>query len=172
MKKACICSFLVMLSLFFISGLAAAQTAVMGLVPGATVKIVKKDGKAFTGKIVKATETEYWINTTQKVQVRRYLKDIQKITDTGKIDTGGGISYRPVHEYVTLDGKSFQGIYFGGSGMVFDLDLETFGLQKGISIESLKSIEVIEARALPVAEQEVTVTCPHCGQPIKIRISK
>ena len=159
-------------SLFIISGIAVAQAQIIGLQPGAMVKIVKKDGHVFEGKIVKTTETEYQISTPQGFSVKKYLKDIKKITDTGKTSTGGGISYRPVHDYVTIDGKSFQGVYFGGQGMVFEIDLGTFGIQKGISIESLKSIEVINASADRASEQEVMVTCPHCGQTIKIRISK
>jgi hypothetical protein len=158
--------------LFIISNVAEAQTLINSLQPGAAVKIVKKDGNAFEGKIIKATPTEYAINTPQGLSVKKYLKEIKKITDTGKTDTAGGISYRPVHEYVTISDQSFQGVYFGGSGMVFDLDLGVFGLQKGIAIESLKSIEVIDAGAVTASEQEVTVTCPHCGKPIKIRISK
>lgn len=120
--------------LLIITGTSLAQTSVNGLEPGANVKIVKKDGNAFDGTIVNATTTLYQINTQEGFSVKKYLKDIRKMTDTGKTDTGGGISYRPVYEYVTINGQSFQGVYFGGSGMVFDIDLGIFGIQKGITI--------------------------------------
>jgi hypothetical protein len=158
--------------LFTISGLTFAQTPVTGLQPGANVKIVKKDGNIFEGKILKATATEYMINTLQGMKVNKFLKDIKKITDTGKSDLGGGISYRPVHEYLTVNDQSFQGVYFGGLGMNFDIDLVTYGIQKNISIESLKSIEVIAYGGGAVSEQECTVICPHCGKQIRIKISK
>lgn len=172
MKKIFLGSVWVIVILFLISGAALAQAPITGLEPGANVKIVKKDGGVFEGKIVKATATEYSISTPQGFSVKKYLKDIKKITDTGKTDTGGGISYRPVHQYVTINDQSFQGVYFGGQGMVFEIDLGTFGIQKGISIESIKSIEVITTGAVVSPEQEIMVTCPHCGNPIRIRISK
>jgi hypothetical protein len=171
MKKLFFGSTLMIVFLFIISGLSFAQTPATGLQPGAKVKIVKKDGNIFEGKLLRATETEYQINTLQKMTVKKFLKDIKKITDTGKSDLGGGISYRPVHEYLTVNGQSFQGIYFGGSGMSFDIDLVTYGIQKNISIESLKSIEVI-ADGGGVSEQECALICPHCGKPIRIKISK
>lgn len=155
-------------SLFLIADGPLAETLITGLQPGAKVKIVKKDGSVFEGKIVRATETVYYINTPQG-QVKKYLKDIKKITDTGKTDLGGGISYRPVHEYVTTNDQSFQGVYFHGQGMVFDIDLGTLGTQK-IYIESLKSIEFIASGA--AVASACMVTCPHCGKPIRILISK
>lgn len=172
MKKIIWGSLWVMVLLFLASGPAMAQTATAGLEPGANVRIVKKDGNVFEGKLVKTITTEYQVNTTAKMAVKKYLKDIQKITDTGKSDLGGGISYRPVHEYVTTGGQTFQGIYFHGMGMTFDLDLGTYGIQKGIAIESLQSIEVIPSGTGGRSEQECTVTCPHCGKLIKIRASK
>jgi len=172
MKKIILGSTWAVIFLFFASGLATAQTAIAGLEPGANVKIIKKDGNAFEGKLVKTITTEYQINTTTKMTVKKYLKDIKKITDTGKSDLGGGISYRPVHEYVATNDQTFQGIYFHGMGMTFDIDLATYGMQKGIAIESLKSIEVISSGASGSPEQKCAVTCPHCGKPIKIRISK
>jgi hypothetical protein len=171
MQKLFFSSLLTIIFLFIISGLTFAQTPVAGLQPGANVKIIKKDGNIFEGKLLRATETEYQINTMQKMTVKKFLKDIKKITDTGKSDLGGGISYRPVHDYLTVNGQSFQGIYFGGLGMSFDIDLVTYGIQKNISIESLKSIEVI-ADGGGVSEQECTLVCPHCGKPIRIKISK
>ena len=168
MKKVILSSLCVAVVLFFISGVSLAQTA--GLQAGVSVKIVKKDGNAFDGKLVKTTATEYIINTTKGLNVNKYLKDIKKITDTGKSDLGGGIAYRPVHEYVLINDQSFQGVYFGGLGMVFDIDLGTYGLQK-ISIEALKSIEVIEAGS-GSAEQDCVVICPHCGKPIKVKVSR
>lgn len=171
MKKLFFGSIWMIIFLFIISGLSFPQTPVAGLQPGTNVKIVKKNGNIFEGKLLKATETEYQISTTQKMTVKKFLKDIKKITDTGKPDTGGGISYRPVHEYLTVNDQSFKGIYFGGLGMSFDIDLVTYGIQKNMSIESLKSIEVI-AEGGAVSEQECMVVCPHCGKPIRIKISK
>lgn len=172
MKKIILVSTWAVIFLLLAAGLAAAQTAIAGLEPGANVKIVKKDGNAFEGKLVKTITTEYQINTTAKMTVKKYLKDIKKITDTGKSDLGGGISYRPVHEYVTTGDQTFQGIYFHGMGMTFDIDLATYGIQKGIAIESLRSIEVIASGVSVSSEQECMVSCPHCGKPIKVRISK
>jgi len=168
MKKIILSSVCVAFVLFFISGISLAQTT--GLQAGVTVKIVKKDGNSFEGKLVKTTATEFLISTTKGLRVNKYLKDIKKITDTGKSDTGGGISYRPVHEYVLINDQSFQGVYFGGLGMVFDIDLGTYGIQK-VSIESLNSIEVIEAGS-GQGEQDCVVICPHCGKPIKVKVSK
>lgn len=168
MKKVILSSLCVAFVLFFITGISLAQTA--GLQAGAAVKIVKKDGNSFEGKLVKTTATEYVISTTKGLKVNKYLRDIKKITDTGKSDLGGGIAYRPVHEYVLINGQSFQGVYFGGLGMVFDIDLGTYGLQK-ISIEALKYIEVIEEGS-GQGEQDCVVTCPHCGKPIKVKVSK
>jgi len=172
MKKLFFGSIWIIVFLIILSGLTFAQTSVIGLQQGARVKIVKKDGNTFAGKLLKATATQYAINTLEGMRVNKYLKDIKKITDTGKTDLGGGISYRPVHEYITVNDQLFQGIYFGGSGMDFDIDLETYGIQKNISIESLKSIEVIASDGGAVSEQECTVVCPHCGKPIRVKISK
>lgn len=173
MKKLSLGFLLAMIALCLIFVASSwAQTALTGLEPGAQVKIIKKNDAVFEGKILKTTATEYAINTTQGLSVKKYLKDFKKITDTGRTDTGGGISYRPVHEYVMTNNQSFQGVYFGGYGMTFDIDLGALGIQKGISIESLKSIEVIAAGIAAAPEQEVWVTCPHCGKPIRVRISK
>ena len=114
MKKLFFGSIWMIIFLFIISGLSFAQTPVTGLQPGANVKIVKRDGNIFEGKLLRTIETEYQINTLQKMTVKKFLKDIKKITDTGKLDTGGGA----------------------------------------------------------VSEQECTVVCPHCGTPIKVKISK
>lgn len=160
----------VIFSLFLIAGGASAQTRITGLQTDAKVKIVKKDGNVFEGKIVKANATGFLINTTQGLKVNKYLKDIKKITDTGKTDLGGGISYRPVHEYVTTNDQAFQGVYFNGEGMLFDIDLGTYGIQRGISIESLKSIEVTDSG--PTVASGCMVICPHCGKPIRILLSK
>jgi len=162
------CSMGVIFSLFLFADGLSAQPPIAGIEPGAKVKIVKKDGSVSEGKIVKATATVYSINTPQG-NVRKYLKDIKKITDTGKTELGGGISYRPVHEYVTTNDQSFQGVYFHGEGMVFEIDLGTVGTQR-LWIESLKSIEVIESGA--AVASGCIVTCPHCGKPIRILISK
>lgn len=172
MKKIILGSMWVIIFLFLALSVVPTQTMASGLQPGANVKIVKKDGNTFDGKLVKTITTEYQINTTKNMTVKKYLKDIKKITDTGKSDLGGGISYRPVHEYLTTNDQSFQGVYFHGMGMTFDIDLGTYGIQKSISIEALKSIEVIESGVGGVSEQECTVTCPHCGKPIRMRISK
>jgi hypothetical protein len=162
------CSMGVIFSLVFFADDLSAQPPIAGIEPGAKVKIVKKDGSVSEGKIVKATETAYLINTDQG-KVSKYLKDIKKITDTGKVDLGGGISYRPVHEYVTTKDQSFQGVYFGGQGMAFEIDLGAVGIQR-LWIESLKSIEVIESGA--AVASGCTVTCPHCGKPIRVLLSK
>jgi hypothetical protein len=162
------CSVGVIFSLFLIADGPSAQPPIAGLEPGAKVKIVKKDGSVSEGKIVKATATVYLINTPQG-KVNKYLKDIKKITDTGKTDLGGGISYRPVHEYVTTNDQSFQGVYFHGEGMVFEVDLGAVGIQR-LWIESLKSIEVIKSGA--AVASECIVTCPHCGKPIRVLLSK
>jgi hypothetical protein len=87
----------VFLPLFIVSG-ALAQTRVKSVQPDAEVKIVKKDGNVFEGRIVKVAKTRFMINTLQGPKVYKYLKEIKKIVDTGKTDTGGGISYRPVHD--------------------------------------------------------------------------
>jgi hypothetical protein len=163
MKKVILRSLCVAFVLFFISGAVSAQTA--GLQTGVAVKIVKKDGNSFEGKLVKTTATEFLINTTKGLRVNKYLKDIKKITDTGKSDAG-----RTVHEYVLINDQSFQGVWWGGMGMIFDIDLGTYGIQK-ISIESLNSIEVIEAGS-GQGEQDCVVNCPHCGKPIKVKVSK
>jgi hypothetical protein len=162
----------VICSLFLIADGALTQTRITGLQPDAKVKIVKKDGNVFEGRIVTTNATVYYINTLQGPKVSKYLKDFKKITDTGKNDLGGGISYRPVHEYVTTNDQTFQGIYFNGLGMVFDIDLDTYGIQKGIAIESLKSIEVIDPSPSPAVASGCMVTCPHCGKPIRILLSK
>lgn len=172
MKRQYLGSLWLLIFLFLIPVTVLAQSSMVGLEPGANVKIVKKDGNIFGGKIVKSTETEYQISTPQGLGVKKYLKEIKKITDTGKTGTGGGISYRPIYEYVTMNDQTFQGVYFGGQGMVFDIDLGTYGIQKGISIESLKSIEVIPPSSVATSEQEMMVTCPHCGKPIRVRIGK
>jgi len=140
------CSVGVIFSLFLIGDGPSAQLPMAGLEPGAKVKIVKKDGSVSEGKIVKATATGYSINTPQG-KVSKYLKDIKKITDTGKTDLGGGISYRPVYEYVTTNDQSFQGVYFHGDGMFFEIKLGASVIER-ISIESLKSIEVIDSGAI------------------------
>ena len=144
------------------------QDSLAGFQPGAKVRIVKKDGSVLEGKIVKATESIFYINTPQG-NVKKYLKDIKKITDTGKTDLGGGISYRPVHEYVTTNDQSFQGVYFNGEGMIFEVDLGAVGPQR-FWIESLKSIELVHSGA--AVASECIVTCPHCGKPIKIMLGK
>jgi hypothetical protein len=158
----------VIFSLFLFPDGGLAQTPLNGFQPGAKVKIVKKDGSILEGRIVKTTETIFYISTPQG-RVNKYLKDIKKITDTGKTDLGGGISYRPVHEYVTTNDQSFQGVYFNGEGMIFDVDLGAVGTQRQW-IESLKSIEVIRTAA--AVASECIVTCPHCGKPIKVLLSK
>jgi hypothetical protein len=158
----------VIFSLFLFTNGGLAQTPLTGFQPGAKVKIVKKDGSVLEGNIVKATETVFYINTPQG-NVKKYLKDIKKITDTGKTDLGGGISYRPVHEYVTTNEQSFQGVYFNGEGMIFDVDLGAVGTQR-LWVESLKSIEAIKSGA--AVASECIVTCPHCGKPIKVLLSK
>jgi hypothetical protein len=158
----------VIFSLFLFPDGGLAQTPPTGFQPGAKVKIVKKDGSVLEGRIVKTTETIFYINTPQG-RVNKYLKDIKKITDTGKTDLGGGISYRPVHEYVTTSDQTFQGVYFNGEGMVFDVDLGAVGTQR-LWIESLKSIEFIHSGA--AVASECIVTCPHCGKPIRVLLSK
>ena len=164
-------SFRLVCALFFLFLFAeggAAQSPPPGFQPGAKVKIIKKDGSVLEGSIVKATESIFYINTPQG-NVKKYLKDIKKITDTGKTDLGGGISYRPVHEYVTTNDQSFQGVYFNGEGMIFDVDLGAVGTQR-LWIESLKSIELVHSGA--AVASECIVTCPHCGKPIKVLLSK
>jgi uncharacterized radical SAM superfamily protein len=56
--------------------------------------------------------------------------------------------------------------------MSFDIDLVTYGIQKNLAIESLKSIEVIADGGGAVSGQECTVICPHCGKEIRVKISK
>jgi hypothetical protein len=56
--------------------------------------------------------------------------------------------------------------------MAFEIDFGAFGLQKGIAMESLQSIEVIFPGSVAAAEQVIMATCPHCGKPIRVKIGK
>ena len=137
---------------------------------------MKSDGNSFEGRLVEMTlKDQFYIYTVQNLGVRTYLKDIRRIADTGrKVATDFGIyssktSGVPVYEFIKTDGSRFEGMV--SSVPVFDIDLGTFGVQKNIWLNHLRSIEVADAAGAPAGGSQATITCPHCGKPITLTVS-